>query len=204
VRRGPISQSAYQLPSCKPSANHFSLPRATTNETVKTHQQLQATNAFVRSNNSAVSLERRNARATPRRHCRQPWWMLDAFDVMLYSIVLATLMRAFAMSRTTAGLLNALTLIASAWAPALRNVGRPLRAPPHAHASISLLRIHLCLRPLHQHLHARNLRFLLGLAWAANGTPRSAGRRILASAWRAALSASCRAAGPSATRSPPW
>src|ERR1039458_10485751 len=41
-------------------------------------------------------------------------WMLDAFDVMLYSIVLATLMRAFAMSRTTAGLLNALTLAASA------------------------------------------------------------------------------------------
>jgi MFS family permease len=41
-------------------------------------------------------------------------WMLDAFDVMLYSIVLAALMRAFAMSRSTAGLLNALTLIASA------------------------------------------------------------------------------------------
>lgn len=41
-------------------------------------------------------------------------WMLDAFDVMLYSIVLATLMRAFSMSRTTAGLLNALALIASA------------------------------------------------------------------------------------------
>ena len=41
-------------------------------------------------------------------------WMLDAFDVMLYSIVLATLMRAFGMSRTTAGLLNGLTLIASA------------------------------------------------------------------------------------------
>ena len=41
-------------------------------------------------------------------------WMLDAFDVMLYSIVLTTLMRAFSMSRTTAGLLNALTLIASA------------------------------------------------------------------------------------------
>ena len=42
-------------------------------------------------------------------------WMLDAFDVMLYSIVLATLMRVFGMSRTTAGLLNALTLIASAF-----------------------------------------------------------------------------------------
>ena len=41
-------------------------------------------------------------------------WMLDAFDVLLYSIVLATLMRAFIMSRTTAGLLNGLTLIASA------------------------------------------------------------------------------------------
>jgi MFS family permease len=41
-------------------------------------------------------------------------WMLDAFDVMLYSIVLATLMRAFTMNRTTAGLLNALTLTASA------------------------------------------------------------------------------------------
>ncbi len=40
--------------------------------------------------------------------------MLDAFDVMLYSIVLATLMRAFGMSKSTAGLLNSLTLIASA------------------------------------------------------------------------------------------
>ena len=41
-------------------------------------------------------------------------WMLDAFDVMLYSIVLATLMREFGMSKATAGLLNALTLVASA------------------------------------------------------------------------------------------
>ncbi len=41
-------------------------------------------------------------------------WMLDAFDVMLYSIVLATLMREFGMSKSTAGLLNTLTLIASA------------------------------------------------------------------------------------------
>ena len=41
-------------------------------------------------------------------------WMLDGFDVMLYSIVLATLMSSFGMSRTTAGLLNALTLAASA------------------------------------------------------------------------------------------
>jgi MFS family permease len=41
-------------------------------------------------------------------------WMLDAFDVLLYSIVLATLMRQFGMSKSTAGLLNTLTLIASA------------------------------------------------------------------------------------------
>jgi MFS family permease len=41
-------------------------------------------------------------------------WMLDAFDVMLYSIVLATLMREFNMSKETAGLLNTLTLVASA------------------------------------------------------------------------------------------
>jgi MFS family permease len=41
-------------------------------------------------------------------------WMLDAFDVMLYSIVLATLMREFGMTKATAGLLNTLTLVASA------------------------------------------------------------------------------------------
>lgn len=41
-------------------------------------------------------------------------WMLDAFDVMLYSIVLATLIREFGMTKATAGLLNTLTLVASA------------------------------------------------------------------------------------------
>lgn len=41
-------------------------------------------------------------------------WMLDAFDVLLYSLVLATLMREFGMSKGTAGFLNSLTLIASA------------------------------------------------------------------------------------------
>lgn len=41
--------------------------------------------------------------------------MLDAFDVMLYSIVLATLMREFGMNKSTAGLLNTLTLVASAF-----------------------------------------------------------------------------------------
>jgi len=41
-------------------------------------------------------------------------WMLDAMDVMLYSFVLAYLIREFHMSTSTAGLLNSLTLGASA------------------------------------------------------------------------------------------
>lgn len=41
-------------------------------------------------------------------------WMLDAMDVMLYSMVLATLMTDIGMSKQTAGLLNSLTLVASA------------------------------------------------------------------------------------------
>lgn len=41
-------------------------------------------------------------------------WMLDAFDVMLYSFVLAHLMTALAMSKSEGGLLNSLTLVASA------------------------------------------------------------------------------------------
>ncbi len=41
-------------------------------------------------------------------------WMLDAMDVMLYSLVLVSLMPAFGMDTRTAGLLNSLTLVASA------------------------------------------------------------------------------------------
>ncbi len=41
-------------------------------------------------------------------------WMLDAMDVMLYSLVLAYLVHEFGMSTRTAGLLNSLTLVASA------------------------------------------------------------------------------------------
>jgi MFS family permease len=41
-------------------------------------------------------------------------WMLDAFDVMLYSLVLAELVRAFGISLQTAGYLGSLTLVASA------------------------------------------------------------------------------------------
>jgi MFS family permease len=41
-------------------------------------------------------------------------WLLDAFDVMLYALVLATLMSALAMDRATGGLLGSITLAASA------------------------------------------------------------------------------------------
>jgi MFS family permease len=41
-------------------------------------------------------------------------WMLDAFDVMLYSLVVVNLMFAFQMSKETAGFLGSLTLIAAA------------------------------------------------------------------------------------------
>ena len=42
-------------------------------------------------------------------------WMLDAFDVMLYSMVLAYLMKDLGIGKGTAGLLGSLTLIASAF-----------------------------------------------------------------------------------------
>jgi MFS family permease len=41
-------------------------------------------------------------------------WMLDAFDVMLYSMVLAGILAEFGMTTATAGLLGSLTLVASA------------------------------------------------------------------------------------------
>ena len=41
-------------------------------------------------------------------------WMLDAFDVMLYALVLADIMRDLSISRDTAGALGSLTLLASA------------------------------------------------------------------------------------------
>lgn len=41
-------------------------------------------------------------------------WMLDAMDVMLYSLVLTYLVREFGMNTATAGFLNSLTLVASA------------------------------------------------------------------------------------------
>src|SRR5262249_40431581 len=41
-------------------------------------------------------------------------WLLDAMDVMLFSLVVGSLLREFSMDTRTAGFLNSLTLIASA------------------------------------------------------------------------------------------
>ena len=41
-------------------------------------------------------------------------WRLDAFDVMLYALVLASVMAEIGMDRATGGLLGSLTLAASA------------------------------------------------------------------------------------------
>lgn len=41
-------------------------------------------------------------------------WMLDSFDVMLYALVLAALMKDLGMAKYTAGLLGSVTLVASA------------------------------------------------------------------------------------------
>jgi MFS family permease len=41
-------------------------------------------------------------------------WMLDSFDVMLYALVLAHLMKGLGMGKATAGFLGSLTLVASA------------------------------------------------------------------------------------------
>jgi MFS family permease len=49
-------------------------------------------------------------------------WLLDAMDVMLYSLVLTHLMRDLGMDKATAGLLNSLTLVASAIGGALFGV----------------------------------------------------------------------------------
>src|SRR5438132_2910209 len=56
-----------------------------------------------------------DAPASARRSLLAAWlgWLLDGFDVMLYALVLSALIRDFSLSKTTAGLLGSLTLVAS-------------------------------------------------------------------------------------------
>lgn len=64
---------------------------------------------------NALSFPFRQASSTQRRTliAAALGWMLDAFDAMLYALVLAYVMRDLGMSKSTAGLLNSLTLLAS-------------------------------------------------------------------------------------------
>jgi MFS family permease len=53
-------------------------------------------------------------------------WMLDAFDAMLYALVVTYVMRDLGMSKATSGLLYTLTLLASRMgSESLRPVLRP-------------------------------------------------------------------------------
>ena len=56
-----------------------------------------------------------DAPASARRALFAAWigWLLDAFDVMLYALVLGTLLGEFSLSKAMAGLLGSLTLVAS-------------------------------------------------------------------------------------------
>src|ERR1017187_8552196 len=133
-------------------------------------------------------------------------WMLDAFDVMLYSIVLTTLMRAFGMSRTTAGFLNALTLAASALGGLLFGVladrfGRRRMLSARSSYTQSLL-LHAASPPVLPRWQYADSCW--GWAWAASGTP--------APRWwlrpglpprEAARWALCKAVGPWAMHSSP-
>jgi MFS family permease len=111
-------------------------------------------------------------------------WMLDAMDVMLYSLVLAYLVREFGMSTRTAGLLNSLTLIASAigglgFGVLADRVGR-------ARALMASILIYSLASAACGFSHSvpqlAVFRFLLGLGMGGEWT---AGAALIAETWRA-------------------
>ena len=111
-------------------------------------------------------------------------WMLDAMDVMLYSLVLAFLIREFAMDTRTAGFLNSLTLLASAiggfffgWVADRIGRTRALMA------SIVLYSIASAACGFsHTIPQLATFRFLLGLGMGGEWT---AGAALIAETWRA-------------------
>ena len=99
-------------------------------------------------------------------------WMLDAFDVMLYALVLASLMADLGMDKATAGLLGSLTLLASAVGGLVFGVHRrSLR--PHARADAEhphLLGLHRRVRPrAERRRSSRSSACCSASAWAASG-----------------------------------
>jgi MFS family permease len=112
-------------------------------------------------------------------------WMLDAMDVMLYSLVLAFLIHEFAMDTRTAGFLNSLTLLASAIGGLLfgwiaDRVGRTRALM----ASIILYSIASAACGFsHSIPQLATFRFLLGLGMGGEWT---AGAALIAETWRPA------------------
>jgi MFS family permease len=113
-------------------------------------------------------------------------WMLDAFDVMLYSIILASLMSAFGMSKSTAGLLNALTLVASACGGILFGLlADRFGRRPMLSVSILVYSIFTAACGLSTTIPALAIcRFLLGLGM---GGEWNTGATLVAETWPAAL-----------------
>ncbi len=111
-------------------------------------------------------------------------WMLDAMDVMLYSFVLTYLMGEFGMSKATGGLLNSLTLVASAigglfFGVLADRIGRT----PALIGSILMYSISSAACGLsHSITQLAVFRFLLGLGM---GGEWSCGAALIAETWRA-------------------
>jgi MFS family permease len=111
-------------------------------------------------------------------------WMLDAMDVMLYSFVLAYLMTEFGMSKSTGGLLNSLTLIASAIGGLFFGIlADHLGRTRALMASILVYSISSAACGLsHSIAQLAAFRFLLGLGM---GGEWSSGAALIAETWRA-------------------
>jgi MFS family permease len=111
-------------------------------------------------------------------------WMLDAMDVMLYSFVLAYLMTEFGMSKSTGGLLNSLTLIASAIGGLFFGILADRLGRTRAlMASILVYSISSAACGLsHSIAQLAAFRFLLGLGM---GGEWSSGAALIAETWRA-------------------
>src|SRR6266581_3388885 len=111
-------------------------------------------------------------------------WMLDAMDVMLYSLVLTYLIRDFSMSKSTAGLLGLLTLIASAIGGFLFGVLADRIGRTRAlMASILVYSIASAACGLsHSISQLAVFRFLLGLGMGGEWTT---GAALIAETWRA-------------------
>jgi MFS family permease len=110
-------------------------------------------------------------------------WMLDAMDVMLYSLVLVFLMREFAMDTRTAGFLNSLTLLASAIGGLLFGwVADRIGRTRALMASISLYSVASAACGFsHSIPELAAFRFLLGLGMGGEWTAAAA---LIAETWR--------------------